>query len=129
MSDYPPAAAVPCFQFHAREGRLELRLRVQPQGRDLHAFLLGGEWHVGAIALATPDGATEMNERPAHREGPLAAMVARRLATALDCAVSVSAGIHYVDITRAEIALVEHLTEKLVEEAIGALPQRSNEPC
>ena len=121
MSAHPPAGSVPCHEFRARDGRLELRLRVLPQGRDLHAALLGGEWHVGATALAAPDGATQVSERPAHREGPLAALVARRLATALGCAVSVSAGIHFADITRAEIATVERLTEQLVEEALCAL--------
>lgn len=123
MSAHHPAATAPCHEFRAREGRLDLRLRVLPQGRDLHAALLGGEWHVGATALAAPDGATQVSERPTHREGTLAAMVAHRLATALGCAVSVSAGIHFADITRAEIAAVERLTEQLVEEALGALPK------
>lgn len=129
MSAHTPAATVACHEFRAQAGRLELRLRLLPQGRDLHAFLLGGEWHVGATALAGPDGATQVSERAAHREGALAAMVARRLATALGCAVSVSAGIHFADITRAEIDAVERLTAELVEEALAALSRRSNEPC
>ena len=124
MSAHPPVATVACHEFRAHEGRLELRLRVLPQGRDLHASLLGGEWHVGATALSGPNGVTQVSERPAHREGALAAMVARRLATGLSCAVSVSAGIHFADITRAEIAAVERLAESLVEEALAALSSR-----
>lgn len=121
MSAHLSSATVACLEFRAREGRLDLTLRVLPLGRDLQAFLHGGEWHVGATALAAPDGATQLCELAAHREGPLAAMVARRLAVALGCAVGVSAGIHFPGITRAEIAAVERLAERLAGEALGAL--------
>ena len=100
-----------------------------PQGRDLHAFLLGGEAHVGAVALASPGEAAKVLQRQSHREGELAGCVAERLAAALGCAVSVSSGIHFADISRAEIATVEELAGKLVEECLQSLHTRSDKPC
>ena len=108
---------------------MELCLRLMPQGRDLHACLFGGEAHVGAVALAVPGEATRVMQRPHHREGELAARVAERLAEALGCAVSVSSGIHFANISRAEIATVEELTGKLVEECLQSLHTRSDKPC
>ena len=108
---------------------MELCLRLMPQGRDLHAFLLGGEAHVGAVALASPGEAAKVIQRPGHGEGELAALVAERLAAALGCAVSVSSGIHFADISRAEITTVEKLAERLVDDCLQSLGTRSDEPC
>lgn len=108
---------------------MELCLRLMPQGRDLHACLLGGEAHVGAVALASPGEAARVMQRPEHREGELAALVAERLAAALGCAVSVSSGIHFADISRAEIATVEKLAERLVDDCLRFPGTRSDEPC
>lgn len=123
MNGMPPTSA-PCGDFHATDGRLELRLRLLGQGRDLHAFLLGGEPHVGATALAAPGEPAQICERAAHREGPLAGLVARRLADAFGCAVSVSAGIHFPDITRAEIAAVERMAAGLAEQCISSFEHK-----
>ena len=100
-----------------------------PQGRDLHASLLGGEAHVGAVALAAPGEAAKLIQRPHHREGELAALVAQRLAGAFGCAVSASCGIHFADISRAEIATVEQLAGNLVEACLQSLSTRSDKPC
>lgn len=124
-----PPAPSPCGEFLARDGRLELRLRLFRQGPDLHAFLCGGEAHVGATALAAPGEATQVCERAAHREGALAGLVARRLADAFGCAVSVSAGIHFMHITRTEIAVVERMAAGLAEQCISSLTTRSSSAC
>ena len=129
MDARPRPIARECREFHARDGRVELCLRLMPQGRDLHAFLLGGEAHVGAVALAIPGEAAKVVQRPGHREGELAALVAERLAAALGCAVSVSSGIHFADISRAEITTVEKLAERLVADCLRSLSTRSDEPC
>lgn len=129
MDATPPPFGPGIREFHARDGRLALCLRLMPQGRDLHAFLLGGEAHVGAVALAAPGEATEVRQRPHHREGALAALVAERLSGALGCAVSVSCGIHFTAISRAEIAGVEAMARRLVEECLLSLNTRSDTPC
>ena len=95
----------------------------------MHAMLTGGAGHAGATALAAPGEATLVSERPGHREGVLAGLVARRLCAGLGCAVSVSSGIHFADISRAEITTVERLAEKLVDACLQSLNTRSDEPC
>lgn len=128
MDDRPQP--VPLWrEFHAHEGRLELCLRLVPQGRDIHAFLLGGDAHVGAVAIAAPGEAARVLQRPHHREGELAALVAERLAAALGRAVSVSCGIHFADISRAEISTVEELARRLTDDCLQSLATRSEEPC
>ncbi|WP_291356801.1 hypothetical protein [Desulfovibrio sp.] len=112
-----------------KEGRLDLTLRLCPQGRDLHAILTGGDGHAGATALAAPGEATLVSERPGHREGALAGLVAGRLCAGLGCAVSVSCGIHFEAITRQEIAAVEKLGARLVEECLSSRHTRSENPC
>ena len=129
MADGAPLSLFCERAFHARQGRLELTLRLVPQGRDLNALLTGGEAHVGATALAAPGEATRVAERPHHREGGLAALVAERLAGGFGRAVSVSCGIHFDSITRQEIATVEALAARLVKECLAALAPRSDEPC
>ena len=119
----------PRQEFRARDGRLDLCLRVCPQGRDVLAILTGGAGHAGAVALAAPGETTLVCERPAHREGALAALVAERLSAALGCAVSVASGIHFEAITRQEIAAVEALAVRLVDECLSSLRARSNDPC
>ena len=100
-----------------------------PQGRDLHACLFGGEAHVGAGALAHPGEAASVTPRPGQREGELAARAAERLARGLGRAVGVSCGIHFEDISRAEIATVEALAERLVNQCLQSPSTRSDQPC
>lgn len=129
MEESTPASPILPQEFRAQEGRLDLCLQLFPQGRDVLAVLTGGAAHAGATALASPGETTLVSERPAHREGALAAQTAERLCAALGCAVSVSCGIHFDAITRQEIARVEKLAGRLVDECLSSLRTRSEKPC
>ena len=137
------------MQFTARQGRLNLYLRVFRQGRDLQV-LCGG-----AVALAAfndghaqqadapplpgragqagqanqPEQVGQVETRllalPGHREDALALRMAQSMAEALHCAVCVSAGIHYDNITRAEIQQVEQMAHDLTQRCIAALTKDS----
>ena len=140
------------MQFTARQGRLNLYLRVFRQGRDLQVLCGGGASHIGAVALAAPnDGHAQHAEAsslagqagqanqpeqvgqvetrllalPGHREDALAQRMAQSMAEALHCAVCVSAGIHYDNITRAEIQQVEQMAHDLTQRCIAALTKDS----
>ena len=146
------------MQFTARQGRLNLYLRVFRQGRDLQVLCGGGASHIGAVALAAPnDGQaqhadahslpgradqaiqagqpgqanqpghveTRLLALPGHREDALALRMAQSMAEALHCAVCVSAGIHYDNITRAEIQQVEQMAQSLTQRCIAALTKDS----
>lgn len=143
------------MQFTARQGRLNLYLRVFHQGRDLLVLCGGGASHIGAVALAAPnDGQaqhadahslparadqggqanppeqggqveTRLLALPGHREDALALRMAQSMAETLHCAVCVSAGIHYDNITRAEIQQVEQMAQSLTQRCIAALTKDS----
>ena len=128
------------MQFTARQGRLNIHLRVFRQGRDLQVLCGGGASHVGAVALAAPndahapqsdqsDSGGQVDARvltlPGHKEDALALRMAQSMAEALHCAVCVSAGIHYDNITRAEIQQVEQMAQDLTQRCIAELTKDS----
>ena len=116
------------MRFRLCRGRLKLELSVLRLGRDLQVVLNGGAAHLGAVALAAPGGADEAGllVLPGHREDQLV----RRMADALNCAVCVSAGIHYDAISKEEIAAVERLAETLTERCLAAMTaEQKDEAC
>lgn len=120
------------MRFRLCRGRLKLELRALRMGRDLQVMLNGGAAHLGAVALAAPGGAAEAKllVLPGHREDQLARRMARRMADALGCTVCVSAGIHYENISKEEIAAVERLAETLTERCLAALvTEHKDEAC
>ncbi len=97
------------MRFCLCQGRLKLELCALRMGRDLQVILNGGAAHLGAVALAAPGGAAD---------------------DALSCTVCVSAGIHYENISKEEIAAVERLAETLTERCLAALAtQHKDEAC
>lgn len=119
------------MRFTAQQGRLSMHLRIFRQGRDLQVLCGGGATHIGAVALAAPAQdrtkiQTHLAGLPGHKEDALALRMAERLAQALNCAVCVSAGIHYDNITREEIQQVEHMAHDLTERCIFALAKDSS---
>ena len=120
------------MRFTAQQGRLSVHLRVFRQGRDLQVLCGGGATHIGAVALAAPahgqaEAQSHLAGLPGHKEAALAQRMAERMAHALNCAVCVSAGIHYDNITREEIRQVEQMVHDLTERCISALQKES--PC
>lgn len=104
------------------EGRISLSLHWSFVGKDLQVVIEGGESHIGAVALCHA-GETPMQplQLPHHREAELVQTVARRLASALGNTVCVSAGIHYQDITQAEIITVLSLADRLTDQCLDYL--------
>lgn len=115
----------------AKHGRLAITLRVLHQGRDLQVMCSGGQAHIGAVALASPSSLGAANKKnqndlltlPGHREDLLAAQMAHRMASELNCTVCVSAGIHFDSITKEEIERVLSLADSLTEKCIARLKQ------
>jgi hypothetical protein len=94
------------------QGREEVTLRLEAQGRDLVLSIRGGEAHVGAVAVRSPAGGTRGEAHsalvliPGHKEGPLAEAAASRLAVATGRTCVVIAGIHQEAATPAEISAI-----------------------
>jgi hypothetical protein len=111
-------------RFTAQAGRIALEVRVIRAGGDAQCLLCGGEAHIGAVALAWSDGGgwrSRLLRLPGHREDEIALRMARTLAQSLGRAVCVGAGIHFDDITREEIAVVENLADELTEKCLDFL--------
>jgi hypothetical protein len=83
-------------------GRTEVRLDLAPRGRDWLLLIGGGEAHVGAVAVAWPDGISLVTV-PGHKEGPLAEKCALAVSRASGVVCTAVAGIHQDRATRAEI--------------------------
>jgi len=94
-------------------GRLTIRLRAERIGADWSVAIFGGDRpHIGAVALAGPDGHCQALCLPGHREGDIAERFAAKLANRLGAAVCVSCGIHLDAITQPEIESVTIALEK-----------------
>lgn len=106
------------------EGRIQLTLQLMRLGTDLCCFLTGGAAHIGATALALKH--IESKEEvwqcvvPTHREAELACELAWACAKTYHCTVQATVGIHYDQITHAEINLVLELAQSLIKEACSA---------
>lgn len=97
--------------------RYEIVLQAVECGNDLNVSLCGGtRHHVGAVALAYPKGISG-KEAPrsakvsvicvkGHRDDVIAKAAANYLATAINCHVSVAAGVHIDAATQAEIKIL-----------------------
>ncbi len=111
---------------HPRGG-VDLVLRAQ--GRDLVLTVTGGRAHVGAVAVAAPDGrAVGEVITPGHREGPLARAGAAALAVAAGRTVAAVVGIHHDDLARDEIDAVVEAVHRGYDElarllSAGAVPR------
>jgi len=117
MSSPPPP-----FRAQAQRGRVAVAIELRAVGGDWLALLTGGEAHLGACALGVWDEASgrasgSVLTAPGHREEGVALEAARRLASAARGRVVVGAGIHYPEVTVAEIDTAVSLCERLAAEA------------
>jgi len=93
-------------------GRLTVHLRAERIGVDWIITIFGGDRpHIGAVALAGPDGHCQVICLPGHREGDIAERFAANLASRLGVGVCVSCGIHLNAITQLEIGSVAKASE------------------
>lgn len=110
------------MHFRGQKGRIHLELSAHKMGEDLWINLQGGDKpHVGAIALADPNG-VQVLVRNGHKEGELARDLALLISKSLNCAVSFTCGIHLDAITPGEIQDVVELSRTLVDDFIQSTP-------
>ena len=115
-----------------RTDRFRLRMDIVFMGRDLSVCLWGGDApHIGAVALAVPRPSLINPERisatasviavTGHKEDELARSLSIALASAAQCVVSASCGIHLEDAREKEIGEVLEKVREMIDEAKGAL--------
>jgi hypothetical protein len=100
-----------------------VEIRFFRMGRDAVFLVTGGTAHLGAVAIAySPDGRdarAEVLSLPGHREGELAAGLARMASEALGCAVAVLAGIHLHQPSRRDIERVVAEARRKMEQVLA----------
>lgn len=104
--------------FQQAQGRIKINANVILLNRDIQVIVWGGKAHIGATALAYNNDA-RIIEAVGHKDGEIALFMARELAKNLNCAVAVTAGIHYEKITPEEIEIVRKKTDKIIYEIIA----------
>lgn len=105
-----------------------IHLNIDLLDEGVHALITGGEHtHIGAVTIVSPYGELKSIQYPGHKDGVLADMAAKKLYETCQCPVTVSAGIHYDNITKEEIAEVVQSIEKLLTQAIDLIIQKSTQ--
>ncbi len=108
------------------EGKYIIESIIVFCGKDLNISIVGGDKpHIGAISIASPteklyngikrSATTSVISLQDHKEDKLACLAAKKIATALDCVVSVSVGIHIDNVTKQEIEILNDNFMELVE--------------
>jgi hypothetical protein len=114
------------FQIKTNEGSYDLEASVQQIGKDWLVSIRGGEkHHIGAVAVAQPRPSLKDPNRTSasssvicilgHKEDILAKAVAEALSSTLDAVVTVTAGIHWDNITEQGIREVNQHAKKLID--------------
>ena len=101
------------------KGRIKLCLRAINQGSGILCQLVGGEWHIGAVAISAPKENSSVLGFAGHKEDELALKIADKLSNALNCPIAICTGIHFDSISQAEIAIVQELADELASDFIA----------
>jgi hypothetical protein len=120
------------FIVRTNEGAYDLEAALRFVGNDLLVAIYGGEKpHIGAVAVAQvrpsrndaaiPDSTVSILCLLGHKEDEIAKNAAKKLSLALNTTVTVTAGIHWDDISREGIDAVIKNSEILVDRVIAKI--------
>lgn len=96
---------------------LTARMTDFPQGTQV--TVCGGTLpHIGSVSVVSPDGRVTTTEFPGHRDGVVSAKWAGVLAACGRCPAVVVAGIHYDQISKAQIGRIAEVTDEMLRELL-----------
>ncbi len=101
-----------------------IELKAFTMGQDLIVVIGGGEVHLGAVAVGMcypekPTSNVSIIALPGHKEDVLIFPIARRLSKELTTNVCVLAGIHFAQLSPAEIMEIVNTTESLADQLVS----------
>lgn len=104
-------------------GSLDLRANVTRLGKDLLVTLVGGEVHVGAVALGgfKKRSYASVLTVPDHRDDLVAKEAASRISKELKCNCVVIVGIHVTNASKQQVYQIVNTSFELVNELIEAI--------
>jgi len=116
-------------EFTAGDGRYQVTLKLEETGKGLVGFLYGGDLpHVGGVVLANPrESLTGEGQScdvwtlhlPGHLDHVVAESMAKKLCTAFQVPLSLTAGIHLDDATPEELDILTKNCEALTTQALS----------
>ena len=90
----------------------------------IHVSVYGGEKsHIGAVCIIAPDGTRQAQQFPGHRDLVIAEKWAGALYEAGYCPVTAEAGIHYDNLSKADILTIIAASDALLEEVLSHLSE------
>lgn len=107
--------------FQEESGRLKINAILFHIGGDLQIFLIGGDIHLGAIALAENNQEIRFCSATNHKDFLPARKMAERVSQALGLRVGVICGIHFDKISQEEIEECLILCQRLTDDIIYTL--------
>ena len=117
------------------EGRISIQFTVVAMGQDLCIAVSGGDRpHLGALALAQcrpsladpaqVSASVSVLTLLGHKEDQLASVLANQISKLLGTNVAVLCGIHIDDISSADFATVQRMTEQWCQEYLACNARR-----
>ena len=117
------------FDVKTNEGKYDLSASVRRVGEDIVVAIWGGERpHIGAVAAAQPRPSLENSNVISasasvicflgHKDDNLAKKTAETLAAAFNVNVVVTVGIHWDDLSQADISVINKNGEILVDSVL-----------
>ena len=108
---------------------------VVPSGNDCTITINGGKAHVGCVALAIPrpsltgegiSATVSVLNRTGHMDDAIACAVAKRIASARNCAVACSCGIHVDQASAETITQIRNVVPAIVEDILALLERKGH---
>ena len=108
---------------------------VVPSGNDCTITINGGKAHVGCVALAIPrpsltgegiSATVSVLNRTGHMDDASAGAVAKRIASARNCAVACSCGIHVDQASAETITQIRNVVPAIVEDILALLERKGH---
>ena len=108
---------------------------VVPSGNDCTITINGGKAHVGCVALAIPrpsltgegiSATVAVLNRTGHMDDAIACAVAKRIASARNCAVACSCGIHVDQASAETITQIRNVVPAIVEDILALLERKGH---
>jgi hypothetical protein len=100
----------------------EIIAKTERLEHGISVLLTGGDLpHVGAVSVADPKDGVRTIVLPGHKDQYIGEVWTRQLCEKTRMPVSVTAGIHYDQITKAEIEEIQALAQEMLEEVLGSL--------
>ena len=113
----------------------DIWVEVVPSGNDCTITINGGKAHVGCVALAIPrpsltgegiSATVSVLNRTGHMDDAIACAVAKRIASARNCAVACSCGIHVDQASAETITQIRNVVPAIVEDILALLERKGH---